>query len=158
MALALLGYFGTMVTALAVLMTLLSGVLTSYPGARKPQPYPVPVMAQIAQPDSSDAGKTPGRWGPAIVHKAPDDASTAAAASAAAADAQLAAAKQAAADKAKQLKLARDQKRKDDLLRKEDLARARDTQEYSTALGYGQEPPQQTPFGPPLNLFGPHRF
>ncbi|HUD86021.1 MAG TPA: hypothetical protein VMR17_06180 [Xanthobacteraceae bacterium] len=149
MALALLGYFGTMVTALAVLMTLLSGVLTSYPVAKKPQPYPVPVMAQIAQPDSSDAGKTPGRWGPAIVHKAPDDAS---AASSGAADAQLAAAKQAAADKAKQLKLARDQKRKDE------MARAPDPQEFSTALGYGQEPPQQPSYGSPFNPFGPRRF
>jgi hypothetical protein len=152
MALALLGYFGTMVTALVVLMTLLSGVLTSYPVARKPRPYPVPVIARTAQRDRSDAERTPARWGPAVVHKVPDDASAAASA---AADAQLAAAKQAAADaadKAKRLKLARDQKRKDE------LARARDTEEYSTALGYGQEPPQQAPFGSPFNLLGPRRF
>jgi hypothetical protein len=152
MAFVLLGYFGTMVTALAVLMTLLSGILTSYPMARRPQPHPVPAMAQTARFDGSAVGKTPGRWGPAIAHKAPDDANAAASA---AADAQLAAAKQAAADaadKAKRLKLARDQKRKDE------LARARDTEEYSTALGYGQELPQQTPFGSPFNLFGPRRF
>jgi hypothetical protein len=150
MAFVLLGYFGTMVTALAVLMTLLSGVLTSYPMARKPQPYPVPAMAQTARFDGGAAGKTPGRWGPAIVHKAPDDANATVAS--AAADAQLAAAKQAAADKAKRLKQARDQKRKDE------LARARDTQEYSTALGYDQEPPQQASYGSPFNLFGPRRF
>jgi hypothetical protein len=74
MALALLGYFGTMITALVVLMTLLNGVLSSYPMQKtRPQPYPLPQVAQPVQAANSDASSQSRRWQPPIVDRAADD-------------------------------------------------------------------------------------
>jgi septal ring factor EnvC (AmiA/AmiB activator) len=89
----------------------------------------------------------PGPWGPAVVHKA-DDVADAASVE----DAGVAAAQAAAAEKAKRLKQARYQKRKE----QEQLARQRDDQQYSTALGYNQEPSQAS--APVFGMFGPRRF
>lgn len=160
MALALLGYFGTMVTALAVLMTLLSSVLTSYQTEKRPQSYPMPVIEQVAQSQpSSDPITSSGRWGPPVIHR-PSEAAPLATAM----DPQLVAAKQAAADKAKRLKQARDQKRQQDLARQElarqQLTGQRDDRAYSTALGFASEQAPQTS-STALNLFdffGSRRF
>jgi hypothetical protein len=92
----------------------------------------------------------PGAWGAAVVHKADDGADAAASAE----DAGVAAAQAAAAEKAKRLKQARYQKRKE----QEQLARQRDDQQYSTALGYNQEPTQEVAPAPVFSMFGPRRF
>jgi hypothetical protein len=137
MAVALLGYFGTMVAALAALMLLLNTVLTSSVMPKpKPQPYPVPAITETAEPD-----KQPGPWGPPVIHKATDGSEAANAA-----DAGL------AAEKNKRLKLARAPKRRE---------LAREQQEappHSVALGYDQGPQQQPASVSMFNLFGPPRF
>jgi hypothetical protein len=162
MALALLGYFGTMVTALAVLMTLLASVLTTYQTTKRPLSYPMAVIEQTAQSQpSNDPITSSGRWGPPGIHR-PTEAATLASAE----DPQSVAAKQAAADKAKRLKQARDQKRQQDLARQElarqQLTGQRDDRAYSTALGFASEQTQtQQTSSTALNLFdffGSRRF
>jgi hypothetical protein len=108
------------------------------------QPRPIGAVTQAAPPVQQ-----PEPWGPAVVHKA-DDVADAASVE----DARVAAAQAAAAEKAKRLKQARYQKRKE----QEQLARQRDDQQYSTALGYNQEPTQDVAPAPVFSLFGPRRF
>jgi hypothetical protein len=112
--------------------------------AVRQHPRAIGAVARVAPPVPQ-----PGPWGPAVIHKADDGADAATAAE----DARLAAAKAAAAEKAKRLKQARYQKRKE----QEQLTRQRDDQQYSTALGYDQEPRDASqPSG--FNFFGPRRF
>jgi cell division protein FtsN len=123
MAVALLGYFSTMVATLAALMFLLNGFLTSPLMQKpKPQPYPAPAIEQTAAPD-----KQPAPWGPPVIHKAADGVMAANAE-----DARL------ASEKDKRLKLARAQKRKDAALQQDQQERP-----DSMALSYNQEQPQQ---------------
>ena len=140
MFIALLGYIGTMVAAFAMLVVVWHHVIgPPQSEAVRQQPRPIGAVALAVPPPQQ-----PGPWGPAVVHKADDGADAAASAE----DDRLAAAQAAAAEKAKRLKQALYQKRK------EQLARQRDDQQYSTALGYNQEPPQAPVFG----MFGPRRF
>jgi hypothetical protein len=56
MAVALLGFFTTMVTAFVGLMFLLNVVLSSsFVQHTHPQPYPMPVVAEAATPDNQPA-------------------------------------------------------------------------------------------------------
>jgi hypothetical protein len=144
MAIPLLAYFGTMVSAFVGLTLLLNSFLTSSMMERpRPQPYPRVVIeeaAAVAAPSSA-----PNNQSSAVEENT--------------GEAHLAADKQAAAEKSKSLKVARVQvrreaARKENLARKEDSAGRRQDQEYSTALGYAQEAQQQSGF----NLFGPSRF
>jgi hypothetical protein len=146
MFIALLGYIGTMVAAFVTLVVVWHQVIGPQQLATvRQQPRPIGAVTQAAPPVPQ-----PGAWGPAVIHKA-DDGADAAAASAE--DAHLAAAQAAAAEKAKRLKQARYQKRKE----QEQLARQSGDQQYSTALGYDQEPRDVSqPSG--FNFFGPRRF
>jgi hypothetical protein len=146
MIIALLGYIGTMVAAFATLVVVWHHVIGPPQMATvRQQPRPIGAVTQAAPPVQQ-----PGAWGPAVIHKA-DDAADAAAS--AAEDARLAVAQAAAAEKAKRLKQARYQKRKE----QEQLARQSGDQQYSTALGYDQEPRDVSqPSG--FNFFGPRRF
>jgi NAD dependent epimerase/dehydratase family enzyme len=144
MAMALAGYLGTMMAALVALMTLWNSIIGP-PALEKlrPQPHPVVLIAQ-----DFPTAKQPGPWGPPVVHGV-DEASNAAE------DAHLAAAKDAAAEKAKQqLKQARYQKRKEQLARQ----RQDQDQQFSTALGYDQQPPQDISSASVFSAFGPRRF
>jgi hypothetical protein len=146
MFIALLGYIGTMVAAFAMLVVVWHHVIGPPQSETvRQQPRPIGAVAQAAPPLQQ-----PGAWGPAVIHKADDGADAAASAD----DARLAAAQAAAAEKAKRLKQARYQKRKE----QEQLARQRDDQQYSTALGYAQEPSQTVAPAPVFGLFGPRRF
>jgi hypothetical protein len=143
MVIAVAGYIGTMLAAFMVLVTMWHHVI----GGRqfetvRQQPQRIGAVRQAAP-----AMPEPGRWGPAVVHKADEGSDAAASAQV---DAQLAAAKAAAAEKARRLRLAREQRRK------EELARQRDDQQYSPTLGYQQEQPQS--FAQPFSPFGPRRF
>jgi len=145
MFIALLGYIGTMVAAFATLVVVWHHVIgPPHSEAVRQQPRPIGAVTQAATP-----APQPGAWGPAVIHKA-DEAADAAASE----DAGLAAAQAAAAEKAKRLKQARYQKRKE----QEQLARQRDDQQYSTTLGYNQEPSQDVAPAPAFSLFGPRRF
>ena len=147
MFIALLGYIGTMVAAFAALVVVWHQVIGPPQLATvRQQPRPIGAVTQAAPPVQQ-----PGAWGPAVIHKA-DDGADAAAASAE--DARLAAAQAAAAEKAKRLKQARYQKRKE----QEQLARQSGDQQYSTALGYNQEPTQDVAPAPMFSMFGPRRF
>jgi len=143
MFIALLGYIGTMVAAFVTLVVVWHHVIgPQQVEVVRQQPRAIGAVTQAAPPLQQ-----PGPWGPAVIHKADDGADAAASAE----DARLAAAKAAAAEKAKRLKQARY------LKRKEQEARQRDQQQYSTALGYDQEPrdaAQPSGFG----FFGPRRF
>jgi hypothetical protein len=144
MFIALLGYIGTMVAAFATLVVVWHVIGPPQLEAVRQQPRPIGVVTQAATPVSQ-----PGTWGPAVIHKADEGVDAAASAE----DARLAAAQAVAAEKAKRLKQARYQKRKE----QEQLARQRDDQQYSTALGYDQEPRDVSqPSG--FNFFGPRRF
>jgi hypothetical protein len=145
MFIALLGYIGTMVAAFVTLVVVWHHVIgPPQSEAVRQQPRPIGAVTQAVPPMPQ-----PGAWGPAVIHKADDGADAAASVE----DARLAAAQAAAAEKAKRLKQARYQKRKE----QEQLARQRDDQQYSTALGYDQEPRDASqPSG--FNFFGPRRF
>jgi len=142
MAVPLLAYFGTMVSALIGLMLLLNGFLTSSMMERpRPQPYPrvVEEAATTAAPSNVLNNQMPAAEENAEAHVAADE--------------------QASAEKSRSRKAARVQTRreiarKNDLARREDSAGRRQDHEYSTALGYAQEAQQQ----PPFNLFGSSRF
>jgi hypothetical protein len=146
MFIALLGYIGTMVAAFAMLVVVWHHVIgPPQLETVRQQPRPIGAMTQAAPPVQQ-----PGPWGPAIVHKADDGADAAISVE----DARVAAAQAAATEKAKRLKQARYQKRKE----QEQLARQRDDQQYSTALGYNQEPAQEVAPAPVFSIFGPRRF
>lgn len=133
MAAVLLGYFSTMVAALAVCMVLLNGFLTSSLMQRpKPQPYPVPVIAQAVVPE-----QPPSLRSEADNVRAPN----------------------AADKKSDRLDLARAQRRKqENLARKRELARQQPQQPDAMALSYNQEQSQQPAAPPVYNLFAPRRF
>lgn len=141
MAMALAGYLGTMMAALVALVALWNTVVGP-PALERIRQQPHPVVAMV--PDAPTA-KQPGPWGPPVVHGVDDN-------SYAIEDAYLAAAKDAAVEKTKRLKQARYQKRK------EQLARQRQDQQFSTALGYDQQPPQDISSASVFNAFGPRRF
>jgi len=147
MFIALLGYIGTMVAAFATLVVVWHHVMgpPQFETVRQ-QPRPIGAVTQAAPPPQQQ----PGAWGPAVIHKADDGADAAANAE----DARLAAAQAAAAEKAKRLKQARYQKRKE----QEQLARQSGDQQYSTALGYNQEPTQGVAPAAVFSMFGPRRF
>jgi hypothetical protein len=136
MAVALLGYFGTMVAALAGLMLLLNSFLTS-PYMDRARPYPRPAVEIEQTVAAAPATGAPITQTRATSVEAPDSASS----------------RQAAAEKSKHLKVARSQIRRDvaprgnfarnALARKEDAAGRRQDQEYSTALGYAHDTQQQ---------------
>jgi hypothetical protein len=143
MFIALLGYIGTMAAAFVTLVMVWHQVIgPPQLEAVRQQPRLIGAVTQAAAPPVPQ----PGSWGPAVIHKADDGADAAASAE----DARLAAAQAAAAEKTKRLKQARYQKRKE----QEQLARQSSDQQYSTALGYNQDPSQAPVFG----MFGPRRF
>jgi hypothetical protein len=160
MVVALLGYFGTMVAALAALMLLLNVVLSSslMPKTR-PQPYPVPVIGQTVAPqqsaDAHAAAPDPqlGRWGPAVIHKAADGSD-----GWRTDDARVATVKTTAAEKAKHPKWTSEQKRQEEEKRQEDMAGRTQDQEYSQALGYGRDAPRQPPSGALFDFSTLRRF
>ncbi len=131
MALLLIGYFCTMVSALAFLMMVLSGVVSS-PEMR--QPHPVVAIAQTAAPDKKTAQATPTVPVPVVASSARQKAD-------------------ALERKKERAKLARSyEKRKS-------LALQREPRGYSTALGYGREfPDQPPPFNPGMSPFAAPRF
>jgi len=153
MAVALLAYFGTMVTALAGLMLLLNGFLTSPMMERaRPHPYPRPVVEDT------------------VAAAAPNKSAEATAAQTQAASVEqtrLAATNPAgAAEKGKRPKVARDQTRNanrdrrtfaENTSRKEDMAGRRQDQEYTARLGYAQEA-QQAVSAPLFDFFQTRRF
>jgi hypothetical protein len=146
---ALTAYAGTMAAALTVLMVLWNSIVGP-PVLEKVRQPPHPVVRVFAPDNPITAAATtpaqPGRWGPAIIHKAADGADIASVE-----DARIAAAKVAAAEKARHLKVARQQKRREEM-----LARQREQQEYSTALGYGREEAPQ--YGQGFGPFSQGRF
>ena len=145
MIIALLGYIGTMVAAFVTLVMVWHHVIgPPQLETVRQQPRPIGAVTLAVPPVQQ-----PGPWGPAVIHKADEGADAAASLE----DARLAAA-QAAAEKAKRLKQARYQKRKE----QEQLTRQRDDQQYSTALGYNQEPRQDVAPAPVFSMFGPRRF
>jgi hypothetical protein len=146
MFIALLGYISTMVAAFAMLVVVLHHVIgPPQLETVRQQPRLIGAVTQAVPP-----APQLGAWGPAVIHKADEGADAAASVE----DARLAAAQAAAAEKAKRLKQARYQKRKE----QEQLARQRDDQQYSTALGYNQEPAQAGAPAQVFNMFGPRRF
>jgi hypothetical protein len=151
MAMALAGYLGTMMAALVAFMMLWNSIIGPPTLERvRQQPHPVVAIAQDSQDSPvqvAPAAKQPGPWGPAVVHGA-DEASNAVE------DARLAAAKDAAVEKTKRLKQARNQKRKEQLARQ----RQDQDQQFSTALGYDQQPPQDVSSASIFGPFGPRRF
>jgi hypothetical protein len=144
MAVPLLAYFGTMVSAFVGLMLLLNSFLTSSMMERaRSQPYPRVVIEETVAA--------------AAAPNAPNKQTLAAEVNAD--GAHLASDKQASAEKSKLVNVARAQvrrevARKEDLARREDTAGRRQDQEYSTALGYAQEARQL----PAFNSFGSSRF
>jgi hypothetical protein len=149
MAMALAGYLGTMMAALVALMTLWNSIIGPPTLERiRPQPHPVVVIAQGSPEQVFPTAKQPGPWGPPVVHGVDEASNTAE-------DAHVAVAKDAAAEKAKQqLKQARYQKRKEQLARR----RQDQDQQFSTALGYDQQPPQDVSSVSVFDAFGPRRF
>ena len=146
MFIALLVYIGTMVAAFVALVMVWHQVIgPPQLEAVRQHPRPIGAVVQVAPPVQQ-----PGAWGPPVIHNADESADAAASAE----DARLAAAQAAAAEKAKRLKQARYQKRKE----QEQLARQSGDQQYSTALGYNQEPSQTPAPAPVFGLFGPRRF
>jgi hypothetical protein len=150
MAGILLSYFGTMVTALAALMFVLNAALSSsmLHHARQ-QPYPMPVIAEAAAPDYEDG----------VAAKRPEMAQAQASRSdssfgsvAANPQGPRAATKQALAQKSRNIKVARDQRRQQRL-----ATAQRPDQNYTMALGYAEERPQQLAaekiFNGPLHRF-----
>jgi hypothetical protein len=142
---ALAAYAGTMATALTVLVMLWNSVIGPPKLARvQQQPHAIvhvaaPAQALTAMTAEAATPEQPGRWGPAVIHKPTEGVDIASAE-----EARIAAAKQAAGAKARHLRVAREQKRRDEV-----LARQREQQDYTTALGYGQERPQYAQqFGP----------
>jgi hypothetical protein len=150
MAVPLLAYFGTMVSAFVSLMLLLNSFLTSSMMERvRSQPYPrlaIEESVAAAAPPSASNKQIPA------ADVKPEESHSAAG-------------EQASAEKSKLVNVARAQvgrevARKKDLVRTEDLTRREDSagrrqdHEYSTAQGYAQEAPQQ----PAFNLFGSNRF
>jgi hypothetical protein len=143
MAMALAGYLGTMMAALVALVTLWNSIIGPPALERiRQQPHPVVAIA----PDAP-AAKQPGPWGPPVVHGVDDASETAE-------DAHMAAARDAAAEKTKRLKQVRYQKRKEQLA----LQRQDQYQQFSTALGYDQQPPQDNSPASVFSAFGPRRF
>jgi hypothetical protein len=147
MALALLGYFGSMVAAFAVLMTLLNIFFAYSPLERtRPQPHPLPVIAQTAAPEENLSAR-----GPPVVHGAADisvaknteDTSVAKNTE----EVRTADAVRADAEKSKRLKLAR-------LRKRQMLARQREQVQAPTVLGYAQEPS----YGQAWSPFAARRF
>jgi hypothetical protein len=140
MIIALIGYVGTMVAALAVLIVVWHNVLGP-PQVETVHQQPHLIGAVIS---ATVPVKSPGPSA-APVNRQADDGAAAASTD----DARLAA-KAVAAERAKRLKVAQ--------RRKEQLARQRDDQQFSAALGYNQEPSQE-PSAPRLfDVFGSRRF
>jgi hypothetical protein len=147
MAITLLGYFSTMVATLVAIMLFLNNVLSSGLVERPHHRlYPYPAVAQAVVPDNKQVAATDRQTsssGPVIAAKANET-------SPAVAPARIAANKQLEPDRSQRQRLAVNPRRK------EDVAGRQQDQEYSLALGYAQEPQQQS--GPLFNLFGPRRF
>jgi hypothetical protein len=141
MAVALLGYFSTMVAVFTGLMILLTTIVSYAPLDRAhPQSHPRPALAQMEAPE-----KTLGQWGPPVIHR---DVAAATAATVV----EAPAATRETADKSKRLKMARDQPSKVP-------AQQRDKPNDTAALGYAQEPAQApASFSAIFNPFGPRRF
>jgi hypothetical protein len=138
MALALVGYFGTMLTALAAFMMLLNAILGSSPLEKtKPQPHPRPEFAQMRGPEK----KPEQQWNPSVA-RATLNAGTR--------SSEVTGTTAAAPPNAERIKRRRVARQPRHKL----LARDRDERGYATALGYGQEPMYGRTFGP----FGPGRF
>jgi hypothetical protein len=113
MAVALLGYFTTMVTAFVGLMLLLNSVLSSsFMQHTHPRPYPMPVIAEAAIPD-----KQPAISSHIASVETPKPAE--------------------GEKKSARVKVARDQRLK------ENLAGRQQDPEYSMALGYAQDDQRQ---------------
>jgi len=131
MAVALLGYFTTMVTAFVGLMLLLNTVLSSsLVRHTRPQPYPMPVIAEAVVPDQQ----------PAINQRVIRDET-----------ANVETSKPVVGEKKRtRVKLARDQRRN------EDLAGRQQDRQYSLALGYAQNGQKQP--GALFDMFGTRRF
>jgi hypothetical protein len=153
MAMALAGYLGTMMAALVALMTLWNSIIGPPTLERiRPQPHPVVVIAQGSPEQVFPTAKQPGPWGPPVVHGVDEASNTAE-------DAHVAAAKDAAAEIAKQqLKQVRYQKRKEQLARQRQDQDQHQDQQFSTALGYDQQPPQDVSSASVFSAFGPRRF
>jgi hypothetical protein len=127
MAVILLSYFGTMVTALAALMFVLNTALSSsMVHHARPQPYPMPVIAEVASSEYEMAQAQAAR---------PDSSSTTVAANP---RGPRTVTKQALAQKSRNIKVARDQRRQQRL-----AAAQHPDQNYAMALGYAEERPQQ---------------
>ena len=151
MAAALLGYFGTMVAALAGLMLLLNSFLTS-PYMDRPRPYPRPAVEIEQTVAAAPATGAPITQTRATNVEVPDSASS----------------RQAVAEKSKHLKLAHAQTRREvvqrddlvrnDLARKEDSAGRHQDQEYSMTLGYAHEAQQQAASAPLFDFLQPRHF
>ncbi len=133
MALALLGYFGTMVTALIVLMTLLNGALSTYSPTTKRQPYPMPpVVATATAPIHVHDGRAGKLASKPAASASREAAVVPASTQRLAPSAEIKRA--AAAAKAKRLREARYRQRQIE------LARGREQYDDSIALGYAREP------------------
>jgi len=144
---ALIGYLGAMVMALAALVAAWFVVVGPPPQHEARQPPPaIGAVTRTATSEQKPQSAQPGPWGPAVVHRADEGAP------AATDDAGAAAEQAAAAEKAKQLKLARYRKRK------EQEARQREEQSYPTALGYDREGARDRSPPPVLYQFGPRRY
>jgi hypothetical protein len=143
MAVILLSYFGTMVTALAALMFVLNTALSSsmLQHHTRPQPYPMPAIAQAAAPEMAQAA-------------GPDTSSKSVSMSVAAdADGASAKTKQALSQKSRAIKVAREQRRQQRL-----AAAQRPDQNTTMALGYAEERPQRLAAAKIFNAFDSRRF
>jgi hypothetical protein len=144
MAVALLGYFSTMVAVFTGLMFLLTTILGYAPVDRAhPQPHPRPALAQAEASET-----TPGQWGPPVIHRD--------VAAAAAMVVEPPATARQIADNSKRLKIARGQPSKVP-------AQPRDKPDDMAALGYAQQTAQESAqppasFSALFNPFGPRRF
>jgi hypothetical protein len=113
MAVALLGYFSTMVTAFVGLMLLLNTVLSSsLLQHTRPRPYPTPLFAEAIIPNRQAAISQP------VIRAETASVET-------------------GEKKRTRVKLARDQRRN------EDLAGRQQDRQYSLALGYAQNGQKQ---------------
>ena len=145
MAVILLSYFGTMVTALAALMFVLNTALSSsmLQHHTRPQPYPMPAIAQAAAPEMARAQAA-----------GPDTSSKSVSMSVAAdPDGASAKTKQALAQKSRAIKVAREQRRQQRL-----AAAQRPDQNTTMALGYAEERPQRLAAAKIFNAFDSRRF
>jgi hypothetical protein len=131
MAVALLGYFSTMVTAFVGLMLLLNTVLSSsLLQHTRPRPYPTPLFAEAVVPDQQ----------PAINQRVIRDET-----------ANVETPKPVVGEKkSTRVKIARDQRRN------EDLAGRQQDRQYSLALGYAPNGQKQP--GALFDMFGTRRF